>query len=138
MTAGIPKELSRQIYRREGYMCAVCGSPDRLCIHHYIPRGRGGRNHPHNLIVLCFECHLTIHGDRGRDARMDMQQAATEYLADYYAEWGVFWNPHLKPGAEPVSLDTAIREGLNLAPQEEWPTMISWLEGPVDVWPDDD
>ena len=40
----------KAIYRRNGFMCALCGSGRYLQIHHYIHRGQGGNNSPHNLI----------------------------------------------------------------------------------------
>ncbi len=103
MTAGIPKTLAQTIYRREGYECALCGNPTRLCIHHIIPRGSGGRNHEHNLVALCYQCHVDVHNP---DTRDDNEQAIIEYLSEYYAERGVLWTPWLKPGQDaPLLID---------------------------------
>lgn len=94
--AGISKETRKAIYRREGYECAVCGSTRQLEIHHMIKRSRGGSNKPENLICLCHICHSLIHGDRpmpeayrrsiGPLREEDVELAAVEYMADYYAE----------------------------------------------------
>ena len=42
----------KAIYRRDGFRCALCDSTKYIQIHHVIPRGAGGTNHPHNLITL--------------------------------------------------------------------------------------
>ena len=94
LSAKLTNQERRAIYRRDGFRCALCDSTRFLQIHHYIPRGRGGTNSPHNLITLCSDCHALAHGTNLRDWRdvtqEDIAQACTEYLADYYAPQ---WNP---------------------------------------------
>lgn len=94
MSADLSKRERKAIYRREGYRCALCDSTRYLQIHHYVPRGRGGTDSPHNLIALCSDCHALAHGTRLRDwqdvDQETIQQACCEYLADYYAPG---WNP---------------------------------------------
>jgi len=106
--AGISNKVRKEVYRRDGYMCTVCGNTTYLQIHHYCPRGQGGNDTPHNLVTLCSTCHGQIHGlipfegqtvpepfRAGIDiypndpyTKDDMEQAITEYLADYYApDW---------------------------------------------------
>ena len=89
----ITNETRKAIYRRDGYRCALCDCTTGLQIHHYLRRGDGGSNSPHNLITLCATCHAQVHGhllvDGGWSAE-DVEQAAVEYLADYYAGE---WNP---------------------------------------------
>ena len=82
----------KAIYRRDGYQCALCGSTRHLQIHHYIPRGKGGRDIPQNLITLCSDCHALVHGFNAHDypdmTPESVEQAIVEYLADYYApDW---------------------------------------------------
>lgn len=82
----------KAIYRRDGFMCALCGSGRYLQIHHYIHRGQGGSNSPHNLITLCSDCHALAHGLNLHDfpdmTQEYVEQCILEYLADYYApEW---------------------------------------------------
>ena len=87
----------KAIYRRDGYTCALCDSTKYLQIHHYIHRGQGGSNSPHNLITLCADCHALAHGTNLRDwqdvTQDDIEQAIVEYLSDYYAGE---WNPYRK------------------------------------------
>lgn len=98
----LTNERRKAIYRRDGYRCALCDSTQYLQIHHFIHRGQGGSNHPHNLICLCSKCHAQAHGydvgyfelDANYPTFSDyMEQLITEYLADYYAP---DWNPWLR------------------------------------------
>ena len=102
ISAGIDKETRRKVYRRDGFRCALCDSTQYIQIHHAVPRGQGGTNNIQNLITLCQDCHALAHGIdlRGWGAKQEVaEQAIVEYLADYYAENGVIWNPWAK--AEP-------------------------------------
>lgn len=81
-----------EIYKRDGFMCALCGSGTGLQIHHAIPRGQGGSNLRYNLITLCATCHAQVHGFEPIPCpditREDMDQLCIEYLADMYVdEW---------------------------------------------------
>lgn len=94
MNANLTNAQRKAIYRRDGFQCSICGSSGYLQIHHYIHRGKGGNDSPHNLITLCSDCHAMAHGinlvghvDLNQD---DMVQLIVEYLADMYAP---DWNP---------------------------------------------
>ena len=96
MLPRIPNAIRRDVYRRDGYRCALCDSTDGLQIHHVVPRGQGGTNSPHNLITLCWRCHSYAHGRTFDDhyaTQEDVVQACVEYVADYYAP---DWNPWAK------------------------------------------
>jgi 5-methylcytosine-specific restriction endonuclease McrA len=41
-----------------GACCAVCGSTDRLEVHHVVPARDGGPTLPSNLVVLCHQHHM--------------------------------------------------------------------------------
>lgn len=103
ISANLTKKQRLEIYRRDGYRCALCDSTKYIQIHHYIPRGRGGGNHPHNLITLCADCHAAAHGLIladwwPEDMQERVEQAMVEYLSDLYAEQGHIWNPYRKEG----------------------------------------
>ncbi len=92
MTAGIPKTLAQTIYRRDNYACALCGNPIQLCIHHIIPRGSDGKNHEHNLIVLCHLCHLDAHNAKDHVVQEETDYAIVVALrADSYSRRCVVW-----------------------------------------------
>lgn len=113
MTAGITKQMRRQVYERDGFRCAVCDSTDGLQIHHIKSRGRGGADHPMNLITLCWRCHAAVHGsimgdeyataagcEKGwtpeqtrQEVMYFMELECVRYVADYYAEQGEVWYP---------------------------------------------
>ena len=94
MNANIENQIRKNIYRREGFACAICDNTKHLQIHHVIPRSQGGRGTPHNLVCLCMKCHALVHGTyaypAGYITQEDAIQAITEYLADLYAPE---WNP---------------------------------------------
>lgn len=113
MNANISKKMRQDEYRRDGFRCAICDSTDGLQIHHIKPRGKGGANHPMNMITLCWRCHSACHGsmmgdeyataagcregmttEQKRQEIMDYMELATiEYVSDYYAEQGEEWYP---------------------------------------------
>lgn len=94
ISANIPNEKRKAIYRRDGFRCALCDCTKALQIHHYIPRGQGGSDDPMNLITLCMYCHAHVHGNPLYDTPMtaeDVDQMICEYLSDYYAgDWYPF------------------------------------------------
>lgn len=95
--ANLDKKTRKAVYARDGYRCALCDCTQYIQIHHVIPRGEGGTDHPHNLITLCAACHGLAHGIKmyeGHSATAeDMEQYCVEYLSDYYAgEWSP-WGP---------------------------------------------
>ena len=46
---------------RDGYRCRICGSTERLNVHHIVPISMGGTHELENLITLCYRCHATQH-----------------------------------------------------------------------------
>lgn len=91
ISASIPNHVRKEVYRRDGFRCALCDSTQYLQIHHYEPRSRGGVDHPMNLITLCSKCHALAHGmdlDSVGLTPEDVRQNIAEYLGDYYApDW---------------------------------------------------
>ena len=97
------------VAERDSFTCVLCTNPFSD-IHHYVPRSKGGRNTPENLVALCRACHMRIHrqlpppNDWCRGADCDRYCIGTdsfgvahcwqgqaeyricEYLSDYYAE----------------------------------------------------
>ena len=55
----ITKELRAEILKRDGALCAVCGSTKELEIDHILPVCEGGTNVEDNLRVLCKKCNRT-------------------------------------------------------------------------------
>lgn len=87
ISANISRKVRFEVYRRDGFQCALCGCHDTLQIHHAIPRGHGGSDFPDNLITLCSKCHAQAHGTDvygGVVTQEDVEQACVEYLSDMY------------------------------------------------------
>lgn len=54
----IPTEIRRAVFERDGYLCVLCRSEDRLSIDHIVPFSRGGPDTEQNLRVLCMPCNI--------------------------------------------------------------------------------
>lgn len=59
------RDVHPSILARDNYTCQECGdqhgSEQGLCVHHIIPRSRGGSDDPGNLVTLCETCHILVH-----------------------------------------------------------------------------
>lgn len=58
----IPREVQREVWRRDGGRCVVCGSQERLEFDHTIPLSKGGANTARNIQLLCERCNRTKGG----------------------------------------------------------------------------
>ncbi|MBJ7455039.1 MAG: HNH endonuclease [Thermoleophilia bacterium] len=54
---GIPEDVRREVFRRDGGRCAVCGDDALLQFDHVIPVALGGASSPENLQLLCAPCN---------------------------------------------------------------------------------
>jgi len=61
LDSGSYHELQRQVLERDGWRCQVCGSMQRLQVHHLKLRSQSGGDEEQNLITLCAECHTRTH-----------------------------------------------------------------------------
>ncbi len=55
------RELHLQILQRDGWRCQICGSMQRLQVHHKTFRSQAGNDSEPNLITLCAGCHALVH-----------------------------------------------------------------------------
>lgn len=70
----IPARLRALILERDDYTCTRCGQPlrdDDYSLQHRLPRGRGGRHTPENLVAMCGSatnggCHAIVESYRAR------------------------------------------------------------------------
>jgi 5-methylcytosine-specific restriction endonuclease McrA len=58
-------ELHRQVLKRDGWRCQMCGRMQNLQVHHLKLRSHSGSDVEQNLITLCAECHEQAHRTRG-------------------------------------------------------------------------
>lgn len=54
---GISEDVRREVFRRDGGRCTVCGSGELLQFDHVIPVALGGASTAANLQVLCAPCN---------------------------------------------------------------------------------
>ena len=97
VSANIPNIIRKEVYRRDGFRCALCDSTRGLQVHHVMARSQGGTNDAQNLITLCWRCHAIAHGTRFPDmpdymTPVEVHEACIEYVADYYAPDWYPWN----------------------------------------------
>ncbi len=113
LSASIPNDTRKEVYRRDGFRCALCDDVRGLQIHHIVHRSVGGNDTPCNLITLCWRCHAEAHGtwiaERHGNALPsdaaarwavlqsmidDYEQMCVEYVSDYYRERSEEWWPY--------------------------------------------
>ena len=98
--SNIPNIIRKEVYRRDGFRCALCDDYGGLQIHHCIRKSQGGTDDPMNLITLCWKCHAVAHGVMMPEYpdyfdQAECQHAVVEYLADFYApDWWPWGDAH--------------------------------------------
>jgi 5-methylcytosine-specific restriction endonuclease McrA len=61
------------VFLRDGFECAYCGSTEDLTFDHVIPRSKGGRTSWDNIVAACSPCNLRKGGRMPRDVGMHPQ-----------------------------------------------------------------
>jgi len=46
------------VLERDNFTCQICGSKEKLCVHHKIPTRLGINHDLENLITFCYSCHV--------------------------------------------------------------------------------
>jgi hypothetical protein len=54
---GIPREVKRMVFERDGGQCVRCGATFELQYDHVLPVALGGANSVQNLQLLCGQCN---------------------------------------------------------------------------------
>ncbi len=71
------------IFKRDGYVCAYCGSNQNLVVDHIYPLSRGGTDDPDNLVCACKKCNAAKAGRLLENSGLHFinSDAATRYAA---------------------------------------------------------
>lgn len=80
----ISPKVRKEVLKRDGQQCIICGTNQNLQIAHYVSRARLGLGIPQNLAVMCASCHYQM--DNGKFHR-ELQKAVREHLQTHYEEW---------------------------------------------------
>jgi len=59
----IPKNVKREVWRRDQGRCVDCGSNEKLEYDHIIPFSKGGSNTERNIQLLCESCNRKKHNN---------------------------------------------------------------------------
>jgi RNA-directed DNA polymerase len=62
-------EMREAIRLRDDNRCTLCGSQDRVEIHHIRKHKQGKEHHPSRLIALCADCHHKAHNPKSEVSR---------------------------------------------------------------------
>jgi hypothetical protein len=78
---GIPGEVYLAVFKRDNFTCQYCGFMGNtfekwafLQMDHFIPKSKGGRDDPENLVTSCFVCNFMKGGRRFKDIEEARQQ----------------------------------------------------------------
>lgn len=66
--------MRQRMLARARYACNFCGCNRQLHVHHRTYE-RIGRERPEDLVVLCAECHSSVHDLRHRQPWMSLREA---------------------------------------------------------------
>ena len=81
---GIPIEVKKAVFKRDGEKCVWCGSPLGVPTAHIVRRSHGGRGIEQNIVTLCPECHREM--DEGKNGARIMEYVRW-LMTIYYPGW---------------------------------------------------
>lgn len=53
-------DIRKQVYRRDGHRCVMCGKKGKLHAHHIVPVRVSHNNSLSNLVSVCEKCHRKL------------------------------------------------------------------------------
>lgn len=88
------------IFRRDDFRCAYCGTHKNLTLDHVTPRSQGGKDTWENLVTACQKCNTRKGSRTPEEAGMRMRGRAYRpsyimYLTKYDSSVDDAWRPYL-------------------------------------------
>ena len=80
---------------RDGYKCRICGSKEKLEVHHIQYKSQGGSDTPANLACLCHKCHGKLHAGKLTEKELAKLSKPPRSLRD--ATWMNLVRPYVLP-----------------------------------------
>lgn len=77
---GIRAHVVAEVYERDGNRCVYCGATENLSLDHVLPRTRGGKHKPDNLVTACCPCNSSK-GERTPDEWVNRPPRCIAYAA---------------------------------------------------------
>ncbi len=82
------------VFLRDGFECAYCGSHEDLTFDHVIPRSKGGRTSWENIVAACSPCNLRKGGRLAREIGMHPSRRPHRPTTFQLQEQGRKFPPH--------------------------------------------
>jgi len=85
------KRTQQKILKRAKIKCVLCGWNEAACdIHHIVPKKKGGTDSHDNLVVVCPNCHRTIHTF---PKKFPVEQLRKKCMAETFKNWKFYYLP---------------------------------------------
>jgi 5-methylcytosine-specific restriction endonuclease McrA len=82
------------LFLRDGFKCAYCGSPQELTFDHVVPRSKGGKTTWENIVTACSPCNLKKGGRSLKEANMNPKRPARRPSMHELQAMGRKFPPH--------------------------------------------
>lgn len=88
------------IFKRDGGLCAYCGTHKDLTLDHVLPKSRGGKTNWQNLVTACKSCNAKKGNATPEEAAMPLRVLPYKptfivFLRDFFSQKEENWIPFL-------------------------------------------
>ena len=90
----IDRDYLRRLIRTRDGGCVLCRRTDNLHVHHIVPRSRGGKDAPDNLVTLCQDCHEKVHERKLSPSHVELfKRWVREHPVNDFSAWATVYTP---------------------------------------------